>query len=252
MRINRRVAALCAATALTMLSASTAHADLVYNDLDAEIDSALETMNLSYDSSTSTGSSGTTTLRIQIQGHQAGDHPGCNIQGGAHYIGLSASSSNPAVAAVSLPADSRFDSCSDSIVVTVTALDLGTSDVTFAINESNTSNDPHLTFSLAEAAFRVNVTEGTGGGSTCDADPAAPAWAAAILQANGFKPNSGGFKNYVSRVAGAMTEGAVFAGIVKNAHPDYENAVLDYLRVQTGQPGLVMGSRPGWQCTPIG
>jgi len=247
----RRILAVCAAAAITVLSATSARADTVHNDLDGTIDSALEVMNLTYNAGTNTGSSGTTRLRIQIDGHPAGDHPGCNIQGGPHYVALLAQSGNTAVATVSLPADRRFDSCTDSIVATVTAKGIGSTNITFSIDQQNTSNDPNLTFSLAEAAFMVNVTAGTTGGSTCDADPAAPAWAAAILKASGVKPNSGGSKNYIAQVARAMTKGAVFATFAKNAHPQYENAVLAFLKSATGNQGLVMGKRPGGTCTPI-
>lgn len=245
----RRILAVGAAAAITVLSATSARADVVYNDLDATIDSALELMNLTYDTGTNTGSSGTTRLKIQIDGHTAGDHPGCNIQGGPHYISLLAHTGNAAVATVSLPTDRRFDSCSDSIVATVTAKGLGSTTISFTIDQQNTGNDPNLTFSLVEAAFTVNVTAGTtGGGSSCDADPAAPAWAAAILKANGVKPGSAAARNYVAQVAGAMTKGAVFATFTKNAHPQYENAVLAFLKTATGNQNLVMGKKPGWTC----
>lgn len=247
----QRILAVGAAAAITVLSATSARADTVYNDLDASVDSALEIMNLTYDTGTSTGSSSTTRLRIQIDGHLAGDHPGCNIQGGPHYVALLAHSGNTSVATVSLPADRQFDGCADSIVATVTARGIGSTNITFSIDQQNTSNDPNLTFSLVEASFTVNVTAGTTGGSRCDADPAAPAWAAAILKANGVKPGSAGFKNYISEVAGAMTKGAVFGTYVKNAHPQYENAVLTFLKGETGNQGLVMGRKPGWTCRSV-
>ena len=252
MGFSKQLAAICAAASLTVLSATAAYGDTIYNDLDVSVDSDMETMNLTYDTVNFVGSTGTTTLAIQIDG-KPGDHAGCNIQGGPHFVAVDAASSDTSVATVALSDGGVFDDCGDTVIATVTAHALGTSTVTFAIDSERTSNDPSLTFKLDEAAFMVNVTPLTngGGGSVCDADPAAPAWAAAILKANGMKPNSAGFKNYISQVAGAMTPGAVFGGYAKNDHSRYEDAVLAYLRVATGNPNLVMGSRPGWECHPL-
>jgi hypothetical protein len=255
MFVRSKLVALIAATTLLTLGATSAWADVVYNDLDATIDSAYESMSLTYETGTSIGSSRTTTLAIQIDGMPAGDHPGCNIQGGAHYITIAPTFSVATVATVELSNSGRFDTCTDTVLATVTAQGVGTTDVTFEIVDERTSGDPHLTFSLAEAAFTVTVVEGTtvgNPGTVCDADPAAPAWASAILKANGYKANSGAAKNYISQVAGAMSQRAEFGTYAKNAHPQYENAVLDFLKIQTRNDGLVMGARPGWVCTSAG
>lgn len=248
MHITRKIAAVAATAALALIGPA-AFADTVYNDLDNSIDSNLETLNLTYNTVAGTGTSGTTTLAIQVNGQP--DHPGCNIQGGPHYIALNAIVANPAVASVNLAGNGVFDACNDTVVATVQALGLGSTNVTFAIDSSRTSNDPKLTFRLDEAAFTVNVTEGVVNppATGCDADPAAPAWANAILQKAGIKPKAGN-KNYVSIIAGEMGKGATFAGFAKNAHPQYENAVQARLQVLTGKtlPSAQSAARPGWEC----
>src|ERR1051325_4311067 len=156
--------------------AAAAFADTVYNTLDNTIDATHEQMSLVLP-----GSPGSTTLKIEVQGHP--DHPGCNIQGGSQYIGLDAVTSTSGIVDVTwLNDDSIFNDCTETLTVTVTPLAVGSTTVSFVEDAAKTSRDPHLTFSLGEATFDVNVTASTGGGGNiCDADPAAPAWAAAIL-----------------------------------------------------------------------
>lgn len=251
-----KLAALIAATTVLTLGATSAWADTVYNDLDATIDSAHESMSLTYDSATSTGSTGTTTLAIQIQGRSAGDHPGCNIQGGGHYITITPTSSDESVATVALSNGGRFDTCNDTVLATVTTTGIGTAAMTFGIDSDRTSNDPHLSFSLVEAAFDVTVVEGAtsvGGGTRCDADPAAPAWAAALLKGNNVKAKATAYSNYISSVARAMGQGATFQSWEKNAHPAYETAVWNYMKSTLGlalPKGPAEVARPGWECTP--
>lgn len=252
MHITRKLAVVVA-TATMALVGPSAFADTVYNDLDNSIDSNLETLNLTYDTVTTTGSTGTTTLAIQVNGHP--DHPGCNIQGGAHYIALNAVVADPTIASVTLSNNGVFDACSDTVTATVQALAIGSTNVTFVIDASRTSNDPHLTFRLDEAAFQVVVTAGSITPPPpigCDADPAAPAWANAILQKAGIKPKAGSM-NYISEIAHEMGKGASFGGFAKNAHPQYENAVHDRLQVLTGRtlPSAQSAARPGWECAPI-
>ncbi|MGA8987674.1 hypothetical protein [Aeromicrobium sp.] len=252
MLLPRSLAA-AALAAVVSLAGTAAVADTFYNDLDVTVDSVYETMNLTYDTANSAGTTGSTVIALQIDGKNAGDHPGCNIQGGPHYVALNATSSNTAVATVALSNDGVFDVCSDTVLATVTSQGVGGADVTFAVDSARTNNDPHLTFSVVEARFRVNVSEGSGNVVTgCDADPAAPAWAAAILQKSGVK-NKTAVKNYVSQIAAEMGQGATFAGFVKNAHPQYENAVHDRLVVLTGRSlaSAASSARPGWVCTVL-
>ena len=248
MRVPPFLTVLVAGAALTLIGPA-AFADTVYNNLDNSIDTALESMGLTYDTVASTGTTGSTTLRIQINGHP-GDHPGCNIQGGAHYISLDPVVGDPGVASVTLSNDGRFDACTDTVVATVQATGVGSTNVTFVIDAARTSNDPSLTFNLDQAAFTVNVTAGTAVTPTgCDVDPAAPAWANAMLQKAGIKAKAA--NNYISQIAHEMGTGATFGGYAKNAHPQYENAVHDELVSITGNSGIPSAqdaARPGWEC----
>jgi hypothetical protein len=238
-RIRRSLAAL---TAFSALFAGVASADTVYNTVDRSVDSDIEVMNL-----TAGGDHGATTLEIQVDDRP--DHPNCNIQG-ANFIVLAITNSNPAAASVDfVDGDDRFDTCADTLSVDVTPLAAGTTSVSFSIDTEKTPSDPHLAFSLVEASFQVNVTPapdgGGGGGTECDADPAAPAWANAMLRAGGYKNKMA--TNLISEVAGAMGPGATFGGELKNDHPAYEAAVLSYLKLH-GAPNAVMAGRPGWVC----
>lgn len=240
--------------AVLALAGTAAVADTFYNDLEnpISVDALYETMNLTYDTPNSTGTSGSTIIALQVDNHP--DHQGCNIQGGPHYVALNASSSDESVATVSLANDGVFNDCDSTILATVTSHSVGTADITFAVDSARTNNDPALTFSVVEAAFQVNVTEGTTQPPTgCDADPAAPAWAAAILQKSNTKLKATQIANYVSRIAGEMGTGATFQNIVKNAHPAYENAVHDRLEVLTGKTlvSAQLSARPGWVCTTL-
>jgi hypothetical protein len=251
MRIPRTFAAVAVAAVVT-LTGTAAVADTFYNDLDVTVDSVYETMNLTYDTANSIGTTGSTVIALQIDGHP--DHNGCNIQGGPHYVALVATSSNPAVATVTLADDGVFNDCAGTSLATVTSQGVGTADITFAVDSARTNNDPALTFSVVEAAFHVNVTEGSGVVTGCDADPAAPAWAAAMLQKSGIK-NKNQTTNYVSIIANEMGPGATFGSppIAKNAHPQYENAVHDRLVELTGRSiaDPASSARPGWVCTPL-
>jgi hypothetical protein len=220
--------------------------------LDGTIDSTAEVMNL-----TAGGAPGTTTLQLQINGHAAGDHPGCNLNGAPHFIQLALANSSPGVATAAFGVGgSVFNTCSDVLSVSVTPLVVGNTTISFTIAASNLSNDPHLDFSLDQATFNVAVTDGViiPGGTTCDANPAAPAWAGALLKGNGLKPKPNG-PNYVAAVAQHMTQGAVFEGVVKNAdNLAYATAVWYFMKTTLGLtlpngPSVVI--KPGWECTTV-
>jgi hypothetical protein len=251
-RRARGAAVIAATAALVMVAASSAQSDDFTNDLDASIDPTLETINLTWDPVNSVGTSGSTTISIFIQGHPD-DHPGCNIQGGAHYVTVEATSSNELAAVLTNGPTYTFDLCSDTNLVTVSATGVGTSVISFAIDAANTNNNPSLTFTTAGADFQVNVTEGSSPPVGCDADPAAPAWAAAILQKSGYKPGAKQTLNLISRVAQEMTTMARFHGYDKSDHPAYENEVDAYLELITGKDLKTAqeAARPGWVCAPI-
>lgn len=236
------------------LAAPAAYADVVYNDLDNTIDATHELMTVPV------GSDGSTTLAIQIQGHPAGDHPGCNIQGDGHWIVIDGASDDTGVATVSLTNTGpdnlasdpgTFNTCDDTVLATVHGVAEGSATISFAIDTEKTANDPSLTFDLSQATFDVNVTAG-GTPTVCDVDPAAPAWAAAILQKSGVRSGSKDYTNAVSMIANGMGTGATYGGYAKNAHPDYENAVRDALAAYFPTKTIVSAqaaARPGWVCT---
>jgi hypothetical protein len=249
---GRRVAIAAAAAGLLAFGTATASADTVYNTLDGTIDATAEAMNLSVG-----GAAGSTTLQLQINGHSAGDHPGCNLNGAPHFIQLAVTSSAPAFATAAFGVGgSTFNTCSDVVSVVVTPVAVGVTTISFSIAASNLSNDPHLNFSLDQATFVVNVSDGIiiPIETTCDANPAAPAWAGALLKGNGLKPKPNG-PNYVAAVAQHMTQGAAFDGFVKNAdNLAYANAVWSYMKTTLGLtlpngPSVVI--KPGWECTTV-
>jgi hypothetical protein len=254
MHIGNRLAAGVAAAALTVLSATAAGADVVGNELDTSLDAVHEQMNL-----TLPGSAGTTKLYVIVDGApgylQPDDHPNCNING-SHTVTLVPHLSNASVATVTLSNGGVLDACTDKVTVTVTPQALGSTEVSFTGIEQ-TSNDPHLIFTYEPATFDVNVTQGTsdgGGGTRCEADRAAPAWAAALLKGNGLRAKVDGKPNYISSVARHMEAGATFDTWGKAVHPSYENAVWSYMTtaLHLNLPkGPDQVKKPGWNCTPL-
>lgn len=240
--------------AVLIATAGTAYADTIYNDLDPtiDVDTVGEVMNLTYNTFAGTGESGTTQIRLREDDKP--DHPNCNIQGGPHQLTVRATSSDPAVADLANGPTYTFGSCDDVIDVTVVATGLGSATINFTVDSSNTANDPKLMWNTAEADFVVNVTEGGSGGTVCDADPAAPAWAAAILKASGLKPGAKETTNLISTIAREMTQHADFAGLQKSNHPAYEDAVRDRLDALTTKPIIAdaaSAARPGWTCVVV-
>jgi hypothetical protein len=93
---------------------------------------------------------------------------------------------------------------------------------------------------------------------TC-AHPAAPAWAAAILQANGIKGSNKGYSTLISSVAHAMVQGAAFpsgSSFIAKDDPNYPGAVYTYMLAQNQALNLKLNLakgpdkavRPGWEC----
>lgn len=255
MKLKRRLVAACAAAALTTLSATAASADLVDNSIDAGVDSTLETMTLQYP-----GAAGATTLAIIVDGvlvpADSADHPGCNINGGPHYLDIDAVVTEVGnVVDVTLSNDGKFDDCTDTVIATVTPHSVGTATVSFT-GTWNTSNSPSVSFNLTGASFQVTVNPYDGTGTPpkgCDEDPAAPAWARKLLKGNGLKPRMNGV-NYVSEVAHQMGLRASFPSgslwIDKSTHPAYEDAVWTYLKGRglSLPNGPTAVTAPGQQC----
>jgi len=252
MRISKQFAAACVAATLTVLTATAARADIVYNTLDDSVDTAAESMTLYLDP----GAAGVSELRILEQ--DAPDHPNCNINGDPWNLTVSASYDS-SIVAIDFPDGLTLEECDSVLRVEVTPKALGSTSVVFSYtaNVPSSSGNDSRTFDVRQADFDVTVLQGDGqgGGTVCDADPAAPAWAAALLKGNGVKAKDGG-SNYVSSVAKAMGQRATFGGVEKSDHPGYEDAVWEYMKNELGL-GLRKGPhdpaviKPGWECTNI-
>ena len=263
MRTTTRMAAACAAAALTVLTATSAYADTVYNTLDASVDSTLETMDLQYDDVDSiAGAAGTTNLIVYAV--DGDSHKGCNLPGRGVSLKLTADVTTVSpdaaadVAKVELANDGVIQNCLEPLAVTVTPLHSGTATVTFT-GEISTSDNSNLNdFTYDGAAFTVNVVDMDlstgGGGSGCDAEPAAPAWAAALLKGNNVKAKGTLLGSYISAVAAEMDQRAAFGGVQKIDQADYANAV--YAWMTTADEGLHLTltkgpadvAKPGWDC----
>lgn len=256
---GRRMVAAIVSAGLVLSLAAAAKADTVYDTTNGgSVDSPIETITLPVLASTST------TLKMDAPGapNNGDDHPGCNING-QHSLAMAAVGYDPDVVSVAfLSGDNVFNDCDEELTVTVTAgAAVGSTTVSF-VGDPTTASDPHITFSYDEAAFNVNVIEDTTPPPVvCDADPAAPAWANAILRAYGIK-NKTDVKNTISAVAGHMGPGAMFDGIEKNNHFEhaYEGAVYAYMAKAKANGGLGLTLpedadwslivRPGWECSP--
>lgn len=242
-------------------------ADVVYNDLDDSVDAIAEQMTLQYDPVHHiAGPDATTRLAIDVDGKFVSgstiDHNNCNIQGGSQYLVLAPHVTGSSVS-LSFPDGLRFDDCSDVRRVVVTPVAVGTSQVSFTISDAKTPGDPRTSFDLGTATFdavvnAADLSSSNGTGTKCDKNPAAPAWANALLQANGMRPRVS--SNYVRQVADRMAKRASFPdanGVLVAKDADnraYAKAVYAYM---TGELGLSLPNgldtvrRPGWVCTTV-
>lgn len=261
MGFSKRLAAVCAAASLTVLSATSAWADDLDNGLDGDIDVTHESMTLQYDDVHGiAGPNGDTTVTLIADDNDAFNGPACNLPGGvslaltAHY--------DPAVVNVVLGNSGVIDDCGAPLAVTVTPVHSGSTTVTFSGEISNSQNAAQNDFTYDGATFDVTVnnvdlSNGGGGGTVCDADPAAPAWAAALLKGNNVKAKGTTLSNYISSVAQHMGTRATFDSAEKSDHPGYETAVWNYMKTTLGLTSLTKGPhdpaviKPGWECTTI-
>lgn len=134
--------AMVAAGALAF--AGVAMADDISNDLDSTIDAVAEVMPLNVG-----GASGTTSLYITARNGDGKN--GCNLTSSSTLV-LAVQSSNPAVATVS-PSSVTFASCSDTRLLTVTPVSMGSA----TVGVTQTSNTTGGTFNLAPATFTAQV-----------------------------------------------------------------------------------------------
>ena len=269
----RRVAAACAAAALTVLTATSAYADEVYNDLPTLWGSTqLELMTLQFDVTNNIAGSADSTVLSVFADPNDGFNGGGPNAAGCNFVGnktltLSAQPTVAGVAVVSfLDGDNVLAGCGDQVTVVVTPVGVGDTNVVFSGTFSTGENAAMNDFDLSPAHFHVRVDDAdlsNGGGEVtrCDVDPAAPAWAAAILQASGVKSNSPLFKSAIPAVAQHMDPTASFDGVAKDnqfsdqgVDYDYANAVRDYLALLLPSKQLAtveVAKRPGWACTQV-
>ncbi|MGN6578218.1 MAG: hypothetical protein ACTHKG_21295 [Nocardioides sp.] len=233
----------------------SASADVIYNEIDTSIDTKHELMELVVG-----GPDGSTNLSVLIEGQPGGgkpdEHPGCDING-THKVTLQSHVAPAGAVQVTLSNGGVIDDCADKVHVTVHPLSLSvgqTATVTFTGDE-NTSKDPKLDIEYEQAAFDVTLVNAADGGdgTRCDGDPAAPAWARALLKGNGLKAKVPGEDNYVKSVAKHMGKGATFDGYAKSSQ-SYPYLVEQYLEGLLGDQ-LANGPdevrKPGWRCTPL-
>ena len=200
------------------------------------------------------------------------DHGGCNVGSvqSAPYVMASIQSSDTSVATVD-PGSMTFSGCgpenSQNLTITLYP-DLcltKTATITIAESDRGPGNSVKGVFNTETIDVSVapsnpadpSCNGGGGGGSKLCAEPAAPAWAAALLKAStGLKPKqSKDAANYISLVAQHMTTGAVFNGYAKS-DPGYPNAVHDWMVSALGLSSLASVNdarviRPGWDCTTL-
>ena len=197
------------------------------------------------------------------------DHGACNIGSGQNkpHVDASVTSSDPAVAAVN-PASLTFSGCGDAngqnVAITLTPDLCLPKTATITIAESGRGPGNSVKGEFSTETINVSVAASTpldptctggggGGGSQLCAEPAAPAWAAALLKASNMKGKQAKeTNNYISSVAHHMTNGAVFDGVAKS-DPDYPASVRSYMVNTLGLSTLAdveaaRAIRPGWTC----
>lgn len=265
----RNTARLCAAAgtaALLMLTTTAAFGDVVSNKIDDDVDSTVEVMTLEYDGVHGiAGPTVKTQLVIDVEGAYLGQNGNkCDVSGDKQYVTLQLAN-RPTHVDVAFPDGLRFDDCGQALTVEVTPKAVGVDRIAFEVDESKTAAEKG-TFTLDTASFdavveAADLSQDPGTGTKCDKNPAAPAWAAALLQANHLKPKAKDGENYVKQVARQMERRAAFPDasgvpVAKDADQRaYPKAVLAYMQDELGLPltkGLDDVKRPGWVCRTVG
>lgn len=195
---------------------------------------------------------------VAVNGEWQGDH-GCDLKNPqndqGHYVTASVTSGNTGVATVS-PDSLRFTDCGSPQNIVITSVNCGDTAVSVAYDAARSAGGPHAVFS--DTSIAVHVTGCTSGPpttiGTC-AHPAAPAWAAAILQANGVKGSNKAYSTLISSVAHAMVQGAAFPSngtFIAKDDPGYPTAVYNFMvgqnLVSLSKAGPQAAARPGWEC----
>ena len=198
---------------------------------------------------------------LAVSGEWNGDH-GCDLKNPqndpGHFVTASVTSGDTNVATVS-PDSLRFTECGTPQNIVITSVNCGDTTVSDAYDADRSAGVPHAV--LSDTSIAVHVTGCTGGPPTLGtcAHPAAPAWAAAILQANGVKGSNKGYSTLITSVAHAMVQGAAFPSgstFIAKDDPGYPGAVYAYMLAQNQAlnlklnlaTGPAQAARPGWEC----
>ena len=266
--LARRLLTAALAASLLVTMSATAGADLVVNDEDLTVDSSVEQIAMNVGDTTQVSLSVSLADCDPATGNCNGEgyldpttgtlltdeHKGCNIEGntnGMPNLVLDISQADAAVASVTAAGPSTtvvgFATCASTPTLDIVALTPGSRLVTFTLSSltHHSTATPTRDFNLGTASFQINVSgppvcDTTVGGPGCIEvceDPAAPAWAAHILQANTIKKKKGKplpNENYVAMVAHEMGPDTDFQGAAKDEHPAYEQKILAYLQTVTG------------------
>ncbi|MEQ1439685.1 hypothetical protein AAG565_09995 [Fontimonas sp. SYSU GA230001] len=247
--IRKRISSLLLGMGLIALSGMAGADDLVATGGDSALEPAASTtFNI--------------TL-VAVHESNADQNNTCNIDPDPNtstpfHVVASVTSSDPGVASVA-PDSLDFEYCGQTLPIEITAgATCGTATISVVYDaEASKLRYPSAgpqKVTVSDSTILVTVQGescGGGGGNTICAQPAAPAWAAAILQANGIKPKLGR-PNLISEVAQHMTEGATFDGVAKSDQAAYSQAVYDYLKARVNlnkTTGPADAARPGWSCS---
>ncbi|HVW34788.1 MAG TPA: hypothetical protein VHL53_19805, partial [Acidimicrobiia bacterium] len=199
---------------------------------------------------------------VATTGEWGGDH-GCDLKNGqniqGHFLDASVTSTDTNVATVDKPVIS-FTDCGQTANIVITSAGCGDATINVAYLDSRSAGGVNAVFSDSSIAVHVSGCDtGTPVLQECSS-PAAPAWAVAILQANGIKGSNKGYSTLISSVAHAMVQGAAFpsgSGVVaKSDQANYSAAVYGYMLAQNSAlnlklnlaKGSAQAARPGWDC----
>lgn len=186
----------------------------------------------------------------------------CNLKNGfnqpGHFLQASVSSGDTAVATVS-PSIIDFTDCGQTQNITITGVACGSTNVSITYFDSRHAGGGNAVFSDGTVAVTVSGCGGPVTGIDNCAAPAAPAWAAAILQVNGIKGSNKAYSGLISSVAHAMLQGAAFPSgdsvVSKADQGAYSAAVYAYMLAnKPANMNLAKGPadaktiRPGWSC----
>jgi hypothetical protein len=145
----------------------------------------------------------------------------CNIFPNPATLTLTPSSSS---SHATVPAsDIVFSDCSETKVLTITGVSVGSATITFTQAMSQQGDGTWRT----PPTIAVTVTEASTppppDKELVCSNPAAPAWANHILRASGIKLNSTQTRNYVAQVAHYMGPGTDFNGVMKDPTGPFAN-----------------------------